>query len=452
MTYKALREKHPTFTYESYSYYIKKKDLVIRFSFSVSPNIRFEPEVVIENIDEKRIKNINPELLENLIFHLGLAEIPSYWKATTSPQIIIKAGYLSKSQITWWQDLLENGLAEFFYVNKIPFSKKFVNITSSAQKPTIASNHLSLKNRYLVPMGGGKDSFVSAEILKESKAQFCTLVLGNVPAALNASRAVSNLPPITIQRKIDPSLISLNKKGYLNGHTPFSSYLAFLTVLCGVVFDYRHIAISQERSSDEGNLKKGNRTINHQYSKSFLFEKKFRVYLSKYLSKEINYFSLLRPVHELQIAYIFSQYQKHFSVFKSCNVNLKENSWCKKCPKCFTIYLLLSPFLEEKELQKIFKGNLLNNPHLWSYIPAFLGKSAHRPFDCISTIEETRIALELTIEKYEKIHMPLPLLLERYRKEFYAKKKPNKSFLVSWNKQNFVPKEFQIILRRSLNN
>ena len=76
--------------------------------------------------------DIDTKNLDNLIFHLGMAEIPTYWKTTCSPEIIIKAGGLEKSQITWWHNLLIKGMGEFFFKNKINFLKPdFVKIKAN---------------------------------------------------------------------------------------------------------------------------------------------------------------------------------------------------------------------------------------------------------------------------------------------------------------------------------
>ena len=113
-----LRKKYPKFVYEGYSYEIFRNDLKIFFDFRISPDIEFHPQLVIKNI-EKKI----PQDLDNFIFHLGLMEIPSYWKAACSPTIEIKAGYLSKEQIDWWHDFILNGMGQFFYENQINFTK-----------------------------------------------------------------------------------------------------------------------------------------------------------------------------------------------------------------------------------------------------------------------------------------------------------------------------------------
>jgi len=74
--------------------------------------------------------------------------------------------------------------------------------------------------------------------------------------------------------------------------------------LAAVLFNKKYIILSNEKSSNEGNLKYLGEEINHQYSKTLDFENKFREYLKKYLSSNIEYFSLLRPLYELQIANI----------------------------------------------------------------------------------------------------------------------------------------------------
>ena len=120
-----------------------------------------------------------------------------------------------------------------------------------------------------------------------------------------------------MERQIDKELLELNKKGFLNGHTPFSSLLAFLTYAVAYLLDIRYIALSNESSANESNV--AGEKINHQYSKSYEFEQDFKDYCIKYLDKNIEYFSFLRPLNEVQIAALFSQYKKHHRNFKSCN-------------------------------------------------------------------------------------------------------------------------------------
>ena len=63
--------------------------------------------------------------LKNAVFHLGLIESFSYWKATASPVIEVLAGEShATDQIRWWEDLLINGMGEFFYRNDIDFTAR----------------------------------------------------------------------------------------------------------------------------------------------------------------------------------------------------------------------------------------------------------------------------------------------------------------------------------------
>ncbi|MCJ7786917.1 hypothetical protein MUP06_01730, partial [Patescibacteria group bacterium] len=170
MELKILQKKYPKFVYEKFSYKISDKKLEIFFDFLVEPDLKFRPKIVIENIDKKRLAKIGDRALDNLAFHLGLIEIPSYWKATLAPEIEIKAGSLNKEQINWWKDLIINGMGQFFYENKIDWRRPdFLKITSLPR--TFLGKHLNgspkyipqlnLKNRYLVPVGGGKDAIVT---------------------------------------------------------------------------------------------------------------------------------------------------------------------------------------------------------------------------------------------------------------------------------------------------
>src|SRR4030065_568283 len=162
MNFQELRKKHPRFVFDKYSYRISGNNLEVFFNFKIEPGIRFRPKIIIRNIDGKKLNE-----LENLIFHLGLMEIPTYWKATCSPKIIIKAGFLKKKQINWWKNLIIKGMGQFFYENKIDWrTKNFLKIECQSNNKYKAFSG-KLKNRYLVPFSGGRDSIVTIELLKK---------------------------------------------------------------------------------------------------------------------------------------------------------------------------------------------------------------------------------------------------------------------------------------------
>lgn len=428
----SLRKKYPKFIYNDYSYEIIGKDLNISFDFSIEPGIKFNPKLIIKNIDKKKVNSIDEKILDNLVFHLGLIESLSYWKTTCSPVIEIKAGSLNKEQIKWWKDLIVKGLGQFFYENKIDWRKTdFLEIKTKKGRFDKEGIYLKkLKNRFLVPVGGGKDSVVTIEALKNIKRNINCFSLNPSTAASQIIKIAGCNNPVIIEREIDKELLRLNKKGFLNGHTPFSAYLAFLSVLSAVIFDYTYIALSNEMSANEGNLKYLGETINHQYSKSFRFEKRFKEYSKEYLAEKVEYFSFLRPLNEIQIAKFFSRCPKYFSAFLSCNEALKTNSgdkkstgeWCNECAKCLFVYSSLYPFLNKQQLDKIFGEDLFTKKKLIPLMQELIGEKKFKPFECVGTHKESLIVLYLGLEK-AKMENDIPVLLKYFEKEILPKHK-----------------------------
>ena len=421
MKAETLRKKYPRFVYQKYFYRVKRGDLKMTFCFKIEPNIVLKPRIIIKNIPEGRLEAIGRRALNNLVFHLGLMEIPSYWKATCSPEIAVQAGYLDKNQIAWWHDLMIKGMGQYFYENKIDwrspdFLKISVNLGVAAQ--VLETTSLELKDRYLVPLAGGKDSLVTLEALKKKGESVNCFLLNPTKIIKRVARIAGIENPVVVERRIDPALLGLNKQGYLNGHTPFTALLSFASVLCAVLFDYKHIAFSNEKSANEGNILYLGKNINHQWAKTSEFEKMFKAYCQKYLAKNVNYSSFLRKYTELQIAKMFSQYPKYFAAFSSCNASMKIGSatghrWCSKCPKCLFTYLILYPFLAKKDLHKIFGQDLFENKNLLPILKKLTGRGTHKPFECVGTYRETNEALSLGLIKARK-EGEIPYLLQKY--------------------------------------
>ncbi|GIW21806.1 MAG: hypothetical protein KatS3mg068_0813 [Candidatus Sericytochromatia bacterium] len=105
-----------------------------------------------------------------------------------------------------------------------------------------------------------------------------------------------------------------------------------------------------ERSANVGNLIKDGLEVNHQYSKSFEFEKDINNYFKSAVLEDLNYFSFLRPLSELHISKLFSKEEKYHSVFTSCNSAFKIQEdkrverWCLNCDKCRFVFFSISAF------------------------------------------------------------------------------------------------------------
>ncbi len=453
-----LREKYPKFIYHRYSVEIEGDSLVFEFNFEIEPDIIFTPKLVINGIKPERIKEIDEKCLNNISFHLGLMEIPSYWKSTCSPEIIIRAGFFDEYQISWWKSLLINGLGEFFFINNIDFTipdiVTFKPIGNSFPQTAKYKDMLDI-NRVLVPIGGGKDSALSFELLKKSKKDIRFLSLNPTRAALDIIENSKHLNQIIVNRTVDEKLLKLNEDGYLNGHTPFSAYLAFLSASCAVIFDGKYIALSNERSSNEGNVGYKGVEVNHQYSKSYHFENRFREYSNIYLGNNIDYFSLLRPLYELQISNMFSRYSHYFSVFRSCNKGHKTNSWCQNCPKCLSVFTFLYPFVEEEILTtNIFSENLFNKKDLISTAFSLLGHENTKPFECVGSLDETAVAFYLCWKKAREKSSIVPVLLQSVEEKILINKQDLEdkahTILRAWNEHHNIPEDLINLLKKEV--
>ena len=120
-------------------------------------------------------------------------------------------------------------------------------------------------------MGEGKDSIVSLEILKKYN-NFNCFIVNPKKNHLKILKTCKINNPIIVERKIDPLLLKLNQKGFLNGHTPITAVISNLAVFCSFLFGFNNVVMSCERSANQGNTKYLGKTINHQWSKSFEFE------------------------------------------------------------------------------------------------------------------------------------------------------------------------------------
>lgn len=390
------------------------------FWFRIEPQITLKPRITIKNIPEERLEKIGKRALNNFVFHLGMMEIPSYWKATCSPEIAVQAGYLDKDQAKWWHDLLIKGMGQYFFENKIDWRDKDflkISVNPGIAAPAQETTDIELKEGHLIPIGGGKDSVVTLNLLKEAGGRINCFLLNPSRASKKVVRIAGIKSPVVVERKIDSQLLELNKQGYLNGHTPFTAMLSFLASFCATLFDYQNVAFSNEKSADEGNILYLNKVINHQWAKTSEFEKMFKVYCQKYLAKNLNYGSFLRKYTELQIAKMFSRYPKYFGAFSSCNIGQKTGeAWCCACPKCLFSYLILYPFLKEKDMLKIFSQDLFANKKLLPLLRDILGQGKQKPFECVGTYKEAQEALKLGIIKAKKAGK-LPYLLLQYETE-----------------------------------
>ncbi len=443
-----FRTKYSSFIYDDYKVVVDDNAFVITYNYEIPGLDSFNHKIVIpKKIITRKIDN---DFLNNLIFHLGLVEAISYYKCCCPYNFIIKCGSLNSFQINWFKKLYYNGLGEFIYRNNIDISmSNFVNFVIDNNLPIIDKKSFSSIGN-MIAIGGGKDSCVSLELLK-GEDNACFLINGKGPMIDCVETAGYDISSqFLVERILDKDkLINLNKNGYLNGHIPLNAAIAFLSYLTAYLTGKKYIILSNECSANESYVKGLN--VNHQYSKSFEFENDFYNYSLKYFSDDIIYFSLLRPLSELQIAFLFSKYNKYHKVFKSCNLGSKNDNWqwCLNCSKCLFIYIILSAFLSSDEMLEIFGDDLFNKESMLDDFIGLIGKGDTKPFECVGTYSEVLYCVNKIIKDKLDNNLELPFLLKYYY-DRYGYNAYDESVLSEYNNENNLNEHFSNIVKEEL--
>ncbi len=418
-TYEMLMHKYPIFSYKSYSLTEDNENIYISFDFETVGLTSFKPEIRIDKTNLNIINPFDSQTAKEIIFSLGMVEAVSYLKATCSPQMIVECGFIDEKREKWWKTLYFGGLGEFFYKNGINASfDSFLKITSTDKRHEKSDTHVNYGDFSLVPVGGGKDSAVSAELVKKSGTKPLFFTVNSQKARTDTVKAAgfSENDIVKTYRKISPELLQLNKEGFLNGHTPFSAIVAFLSLYCAYLTGCKNIVLSNEASANESNI--AGTDINHQYSKSFEFEAAFREYAENEIGVDIRYFSILRQFNELQIAAEFCRHEQYLESFRSCNAGSKSNIWCCKCPKCLFVFCILSAFLPISKLCSVFGENLLDKKELEADFDGLVGLSPVKPFECVGTISEIKYALAVCAKRTIDEKENMPYLLKKFTESF----------------------------------
>src|SRR5262249_49449506 len=131
----------------------------------------------------------------------------------------------------------------------------------------------------------------------------------------------------------------------------------------------------------------------------------------------LEYFSLLRPLYEVQIARLFARYRQYLDSFASCNRNQRKGSWCRECAKCVSTFTLLYPFLPPDDITRIFVADLFEYSKTLPLLRELLGFTEHKPFECVGTTEEVLVALYLGVQKAKRRYSVLPAVLRSVEAE-----------------------------------
>jgi len=348
------------------------------------------------------------QALEVLHFVAGI----SYYKAGLARHIKTGKSIVDDVLAGFLNELYMQGLGEFAHVNHLdlsglinfPVNTDETNVAVSRGKNDSlagpAPHSLDLPERALVAMGGGKDSLVCLQMLRAAGIEVQPVCVGGSDLIGETVKA-AGLPLIRIRRELSGELAAMNANGAWNGHVPVTAINSAILLCAGILYGYRYIVFANESSANEATLKnKQGKEVNHQYSKSFAFEKAFRRVILQRVSSGIEYFSLLRPFSEIAITRKFSELTDYHDVFSSCNRNFHqdgshiEGRWCQDCPKCRFAALALAPFISAQRLIEIQGSDLLDQRNQLQGFKALCGLGENKPFECVGSVAESRAAIK----------------------------------------------------------
>jgi hypothetical protein len=319
----------------------------------------------------------------------------SYYKLKAPLRIVVDFP-LTRQGEDFALDVYSNGLGEFYARNRL---SHFGKIDIDARRDTRKGRPSPLlRDRALLPIGGGKDSLVSVELLDAAGLDYTPFAVNPKGPILGSVDRIGRTP-LYVTRTLDPEMIRLSKEpGYLNGHVPSTAINSMIGALTALLFSYGRIVLSNERSASEGNVVHDGREVNHQYSKSLDFEGLIAGVLAEATGGSLGYFSLLRPYSEAKIARLFARETRFDHVFSSCNRNFKLSGhdgplWCGECPKCHFTFLILAPVMDRDRLLGIFGQNLLDQPRHEQAFRELTGLAGQKPWECVGEIEEAAACL-----------------------------------------------------------
>jgi UDP-N-acetyl-alpha-D-muramoyl-L-alanyl-L-glutamate epimerase len=363
----------------------------------------------------------------------------SYYKTAAPPVIDLGETALTEAELAFLREFYVQGLGEFGYRNNLDLSSLRIEARTRQPQQAVAPESAG-KRRALVPFGGGIDSIVVVERVR--RLADVALFVVNRPAdrfaAIEAPAAVTGLPIVRAEREIDPQLLRSAELGFLNGHVPVTGILSAIAVLAAVLEDRDAVVMSNEWSASVPTLEYDGRPVNHQFSKSDIFEAAFRHVLARASADPAagrdpaarpnpavgrdpaagpnpapprlpEYFSWLRNRTELWVGQEFAALEQYHGSFRSCNKAFYSDKgrrldyWCGQCDKCCFIDLILAPFLPAGALRRIFAvtGEPLDNPALAGKFRALLGAGA-KPFECVGEVSECRAAVLLAARRDDR--------------------------------------------------
>lgn len=335
---------------------------------------------------------------------LALSASVSYLKATLPRNLEIAGRPIGPAGIAMLRALLTDGLAELALRAGLgPLDGAF-RITSppwpaSAEPVGLRRSeggHTNWPAGSLVTVGGGKDSALTLALAARHDPDALAVAV-NPRAPMQRTAAWAGVGLVHIERRLDRRLLELNAAGAINGHVPITAIVTSIAVVAATMLGRGTVLVSNERSADAATREIDGWIVNHQFSKTSAFERLLNAALSE-AGASTRVVSLLRPLSELAIARGIAGEPGLVAQVTSCNAAFAldgpGDGWCGRCAKCRFVQLALAPFVKRQQLVSDLGFDALDDPTQVDGFAAMLDPRT-KPFECVGTVEEVRLALDL---------------------------------------------------------
>jgi len=379
----------------------------VRCTYALGDELEFTETVTIEGTSPADWDA--PAVHEAARLYFLLAGV-SYYKAAAPPVIDLGDTPVRDADRALLRPFYLDGLGEYAYRNGLDLT----GLSFTGGRPAGPAAHSAPDlDRPLIPFGGGIDSIVTVESIRDRVADPALFVLGRGGtrfAAIEDAAAVTKLPVLRADQRLDEQILRSDELGFRNGHVPVTGVLSTIALLTAVLHGRGAVVMSNEHSASIGNLEVDGREVNHQWSKSMAFEELFRDALTSALDAPPAYYSYLRGRSEVWVAERFAALERYHDTFRSCNrafaidPERRLEDWCGVCDKCVFIDLVLAPFLSRERLQAIFGGTEpLDREGNEDTLRALVGASeAAKPFECVGDVDECRVAARLAADRPDR--------------------------------------------------
>ena len=369
-------------------------------------DLRFHATVWYDDIDLHELARQHGEdLLDRIALHVALFQLSAV--VSLRPDVIDlgpHARFLTPDLAALWHLVVRRVWAQWRWEHDLQD-----HVPEFASPPVAAAPRPSAvptgRTELLAFCGGGKDSLVALRLLERAKLPFATLGYAHsiygaaAPQHALLDRLASATGRVRAERQwiiddfLDAPIVrtrpELGVRSLLAAETPASVFAALPIALargyCGLV-------IAHEASANAPNLDWNGEPVNHQWGKSWDAEQLLDRYIQTALLSNVRYFSILAPVHDEVIFELLSRDASLAPLTHSCNLR---KPWCGECAKCAYVWLQFAAHLPREIVQQTFGDNLGERAANDHHFRALLGLAEHRPFECVGSVPEARLALAL---------------------------------------------------------